>query len=170
LALTLWTVRVACLCYGAALAAWWLGRNARARVLWVAGFAAYLAHVAAAFTYVHHWSHDAAYRETARQTGEMFGVWWGGGLWFNYVFTAVWGFDALWLLLRPRSYEQRPRWMGALVHGFLAFMVFNATAVFGHGAVRWLGLAAAVVAAVALSRYGRQALRYRRHTGTGSRS
>lgn len=32
----------------------------------------------------------ALYQETAQLTAEVFGVNWGGGLYFNYVFTAVW--------------------------------------------------------------------------------
>jgi len=63
------------------------------------------------------------------------------GLYLNYVFTVVWVADAAWWLLSAASYARRPRWINATVHGFMAFMFFNATVVFGKGATRWLGAA-----------------------------
>jgi len=137
--LTLWTIRIACALYVAALLT-------RRRWLWTAGLAAYLAHVAAAFTFHHHWSHAEAYRETARRTGEMFGTEAGSGLWFNYAFTAVWTADAAWMCFHLGSYRARPAWIAAAVHGFLAFMFFNATVVFAQsGWVRWAGVLATLL-------------------------
>lgn len=147
--LTLWTVRLACILYVAAILF-------RSRAAWTAGVAAYLAHVAAAFHFHHGWSHSAAFRETARQTAETFGIASGFGLYFNYFFTAVWLGDVVWLWTANISYRARPRWISVAIHGFMAFMFFNATVVFATGWVRWLGLAAAVVLAVqALNRLGR---------------
>ena len=113
-----------------------------ARIAWTAGCLFYLAHVYGAFQYFHGWSHAAAYAETARQTAEVFGVNWGGGLYFNYLFTIVWVTDVAWWWLRARQYEVRPRWIGAAVHLFLAFMFFNGTVVFAAGFSRWMGAAA----------------------------
>src|SRR5258708_31308395 len=58
----------------------------RQRGLWTLGCLLLWAHVACAFAVYHHWSHDDAYARTARETAEMIGVDWGGGIYFNYLF------------------------------------------------------------------------------------
>ena len=110
-----------------------------ARWLWSAGCATYLVHVVCAFGLMHAWSHAAAYRHTAARTAEMVGLDWGGGLYFNHVFTAVWLGDALWWWLRPASYQAQPFWTRLALRGFLAFMVFQATVVFGSRPAQVLG-------------------------------
>jgi hypothetical protein len=119
----------------------------RSRVLWTLGCGFYLAHIVCAFGFFHHWSHAAAYDETARQTRELVGWNWGGGLFVNYLFTLVWGADVLWWCLAPAGHARRSPPATALIHGFFFFMIFNGTVVFGHGPVRWYG--AAICAAVA---------------------
>jgi hypothetical protein len=119
-----------------------------ARLLWSAGLLAYLAHVVTAFQFVHGWSHQAAVVETARQTRELFGLETGVGIWFNYLFTAVWGADVAWWWLNPDSYARRAVPVSAGVHAFLAFMFFNGAVVFAAGPSRWIGLAATVVVPV----------------------
>ncbi len=136
--LTLWTIRLACILYFAALLGW-------RRWAWTAGLIAYLTHVAAAFAFRHGWSHDAAFRETARRTDELFGVQSGAGLYFNYAFTAVWLADVVWLWTSGDTYRTRPRWISVSIHAFMAFMFFNATVVFASGWVRWLGVAATAI-------------------------
>ena len=136
----LWSVRAAFALYIIALAAWIRQKPRPARAAWTAGFFCYLCHMIAAFAFHHGWSHDAAYRETARQTAELFGVNSGGGLYFNYVFTAVWGADVLW----SWTDAKRPRWVAIAIHTFLAFMWINATIVFVSGPIRWIGAASAV--------------------------
>ena len=111
----------------------------RARWAWTIGCACFLAHVAGAFTYFHHWSHMAAYDETARQTAELAGWRWGGGLYLNYLFASGWLIDVLSWWFTPERFSQRSRKLTALWQGFMFFMVFNGTVVFGHGPVRWLG-------------------------------
>jgi len=142
------TVRVALLLYVAALVVS-TGRSdgggRLARALWSAGMLAYLAHVVAAFQYVHHWSHQAAVVETARQTRELFGMDTGVGIWFNYLFTGVWVADAAWWWLDPFGHLRRPLLVSAAVHGFMAFMFFNGAVVFAHGLSRWIGLAATLL-------------------------
>jgi hypothetical protein len=143
-----WTVRLALACYAGAVALRLLprfspSRQAVARWLWTAGCLLYLAHVASAFHFVHGWSHQAAYRETARRTAELFGLSWGGGLYFNYLFTAVWVGDVLYWWRGLARYAARPRWYDALVQAFLAFMAFNGAVVFATGLVRWVGLVVA---------------------------
>ena len=140
--LTHWTIRFALAFYVVATAAWLKRRDSLARAAWTLGCAFYLAHVAAAFQFVHAWSHDAAYRETARQTGEAFGMNWGGGLYFNYAFTVLWIFDAAWWWRGLSVYRARTRAITLAIHWFFAFMFFNATVVFAAGAIRWVGIAA----------------------------
>src|SRR5688572_11673932 len=115
------------------------------RRIWTLGWLAFLAHVAAAFHLVHHWSHAEAAEATTRRAAELTGSPAPSGIYFNYVFLLVWSADVAWQWLAPQSYARR-RWPIAwLVHGFLLFMVVNAVIVFGHGPTRWLGAAALVV-------------------------
>jgi len=65
-------------------------RLAYARRAWTFGCAFFLAHVIYAFASYHHWSHAAAYRETARQTAALTGWDWGGGIFINYLFGLAW--------------------------------------------------------------------------------
>jgi len=133
LPVTRWTIRISLLLYVAALAS--APGSQRRRFAWILGCLFYLAHVAAAFHFHHHWSHTAAYEHTARRTAEVVGLHWGGGLWWNYAFGAVWLGDVLWRW-------RRPAWMTAAIHAFLGFLAFNATVVFETGLIRWLGVAA----------------------------
>ena len=111
-----------------------------ARWSWSAGLSVYLAHVAAAFHFYHDWSHAAAYADTARQTEDLFGINWGGGIYFNYAFTAVWLEDTLWWWLAPGSFQRRPRYVDATIRAFFLVMIFNAAVVFPTGLSRWVGL------------------------------
>jgi hypothetical protein len=113
---------------------------AGARLAWTLGCAFFLAHVASAFTYYHHWSHAAAYQETALRTGELTGVPWGGGIYLNYLFALAWLADVGWWWLAPASFAKRSSRLTAIWQGFFFFMVFNGTVVFGDGPVRWLGV------------------------------
>ena len=96
----------------------------RARLVYSAGLAAYLVHVWCAFEFVYAWSHAVAYRETARQTLELFGVDWGGGLYLNYLFTILWCIDCAMWWARADRWKVRP-----FVQAFLVFMVVNGTVV-----------------------------------------
>jgi hypothetical protein len=147
--LTRWTIRLALGLYVLAVAVRLDAQRRRpwlrgARLAWTLGCLLYLGHVVCAFHFYHGWSHAAAYRETAGQTAELFGLEWGGGLYFNYAFTIAWVADVCWWWRGIEQYESRPRWAEALMQGFFAFMAFNGTVVFGHGLVRWLGLAASL--------------------------
>lgn len=117
-------------------------RHAWSRVWWSAGAAVFILHVICAFHFVHHWSHADAYAATAQQTRELAGLDWGGGVYFNYVFTVVWIADALWWWTLPAGHRARPRTVSATLHGFMLFMWFNGTVVFGASVARWLGVAA----------------------------
>jgi len=111
-----------------------------ARMAWTVGCASLLVHVACAFHYYHDWSQAAAYRETARQTAEVTGMDWGGGLFINYALMIGWVVDAAWWWRGLDVYRNRPRWLGAAWQGFLIFIIFNATVVFKTGPLRWIGL------------------------------
>ena len=123
-------------------AAFFLFNHLRAaRWAWTLGCGCFLAHVACAFQFYHAWSHWAAYRETARQTGATVGWAWGGGVYVSYVFTLLWTLDVAWWWARGlASYAQRPAWLTTAWHGFFVFMLFNGTVVFERGAARWFGL------------------------------
>lgn len=154
--LTLWTVRLAAVFYVVALSLY-VARSTRgsdrfARVAWTAGFALYAVHVCLAFQFFYDWSHSKAYRETARQTQELFGVNSGGGLYLNYLFTLIWFADALWWWKGFAVYRERPLWIAAAIQLFLAFMFFNAVVVFGHGSVRLIGILATIALLVLLWR------------------
>jgi hypothetical protein len=144
---------VATALYVLSVGLWLKHRDAAARVAWTLACAFYLAHVAAAFQFHHHWSHLAAYRETAQQTADVFGVNWGGGLYFNYAFTVVWIADAFWWWRTGLAgYRARPRWVAIVVHSFFGFMFFNAAIVFGSNFMRWFGTASILIlAAIAAS-------------------
>ena len=77
------------------------------------GCAFFVAHVVCAFSFYHHWSHAAAYLETARQTGEMTGFRWGGGIFLNYLIAAAWAADVLWWWLAPENFARRSTLGGA---------------------------------------------------------
>jgi hypothetical protein len=115
-----------------------------ARWAWTAGALSLLVHVAFAFHFYHAWSHEAAWRETARQTMAVTGMDWGGGLFINYVLMAAWLADAAWWWRGFEAYRRRPKLWTTVWHGFLLFIVFNATVVFKAGWLRWIGLALCV--------------------------
>jgi hypothetical protein len=148
---TRWSARIAIAFYVASLAV--RRRSPRwSRVSWTAGCLAYLLHVACAFEYYHYWSHATAYEATARQTADVIGLNWGGGLYLNYVFTLVWFVDVLWWWTSMQSYLARPRPIEWAVQGFLGFIAFNGTVVFAAGFGRWLGIAACGLLGVVLIR------------------
>lgn len=150
----LWTIRIACVWYVAALAALLVHRPVLGRLGWTIGCGCYVAHVWAAFEFQHHWSHAHAVAETARQTGELFGVYWGGGVWFNYLFSVIWVADVAWWWTDARSYSRRTGWIGYAVHGYLAFMFFNGAVVFARGATRLVSGVAAVLLILGWLRFG----------------
>jgi len=116
--------------------------------LWTAAAGVYLLHVAAAFHFVHHWSHAEAFDHAVKRTYEVVGVATGIGIWINYGFTLVWLVDVfLWgldLRLAQHPDTGRPRWLAMLRSpviwlpwiAFFLFITFNATMVFEGGATR----------------------------------
>lgn len=94
------------------------------RLLWTAGCFLMLLHIAVAMHAGHAWSHESAFLHTEEVSG------FGFGLYVNYAFAGAWTLDVLAMWVAPDAYRKRPRWLGLAVHGFLAFIVFNATVVF----------------------------------------
>jgi hypothetical protein len=115
-------------------------RLAVARAAWTVGCLALVAHILCAYHYYHDWSQTSAYVETARQTAEVTGMNWGGGLYINYLFVLAWAADAVWWWRGHDRYLRRPRAVGITLHAFLIFIVFNATVIFKAGTLRWAGL------------------------------
>lgn len=101
---------------------------------YVASWVSLVLHVLLAFSLVHHWSHDAAFADTERQSG------FGEGIYVNYLVIVIWGIDAVWYAANTTHYGQRPRWLGGLIHVFLSFVIFNAVVIFVEPPIRWYGM------------------------------
>ena len=146
--LTRWTVRLAVACYVLRLSVDVTGwrspwANRAALWLWTTGYGSLLTHVICAFQFYHEWSHFAAYEHTARLTAVAVGIDWGGGLYLNYLFIGVWMADvtALWRVGDAYIERRRVYWT---VQAIVAFMIVNATIVFGPPFWKWVALAVAV--------------------------
>ena len=127
------------------------GWSRAARVAWTLGCVAFLVHVVSAFHVYFEWSHTIALEETTRQTAALTGRDTGAGLYLNYLFTALWTLDVAWWWRGGlEAYRARPAALAVALHGFLFFMVFNGTVVFGDGPVRWLGVGITLLLAAAL--------------------
>jgi hypothetical protein len=129
------------------------------RTLWTISIASLVGHFICAYQFYHHWSHESAYLDTARQTNEVIGLNWGGGLFINYAFLTIWTIDVGWWWLRSlTSYRARPWPLVAAWHGFLIFILFNAMVVFKDGVVRWVGLVICLILFLSWARIARQGL------------
>jgi hypothetical protein len=143
--LTRWTIRLA---LAACVGRWCIALTARpdsarwrrlARGLWTAGCLLLWVHVACAFHFYHHWSLTVAVAQTARETAEVVGLNWGGGVWLNFLLMLLWAGDVIWWWLAPASHSRRPHAVEWVWQGFFAFIAFNATVVFEWGVLRWAG-------------------------------
>ena len=147
--LTVHTARAMALLYAAGLALMLGGRWREGRVVWTLGCVMLWVHVAAAFHFVHGWSHVHALEQTADQTAAMAGVRSGAGVYLNYLVMLVWAADvAFWRLAGSERYRRRSLAITASLHGFLLFMMFNAAVVFVRGGTRYVGVAIAVLLVV----------------------
>ena len=161
--LTRATIWVAIVAYAIGSVVFALARGSRwdsvTRVLWTVAVLSLVGHFICAYQFYHHWSHDSAYLDTARQTDEVIGLNWGGGLFINYAFLTLWTIDVSWWWLRGlASYRSRPWPVVAAWHGFLIFILFNAMVVFKDGPTRWVGLVICVVLLLSWARIARQGL------------
>jgi hypothetical protein len=143
--LTRYTVRLALACYAVAATLMLLlrpdeqrGNSPRARLArwcWTFAWATYLVHLAMAFHHYHHWSHAAAVEHTEAVSG------FGKGIYLSHLFTLVWTADVLFWWLRPGRHAGRSSSIDWLLHGFMVFIIFNATVTYETGPIRWAGLA-----------------------------
>lgn len=101
------------------------------RAIWSLGCGAMWLHIAAAFHFVHDWSHAAAIRRTAEQTGELTGWYWGGGVYINYALALCWLADVVGWWWQGLDGPQKSRTRFWLTHAIFGFLMFNATVVFG---------------------------------------
>ncbi len=143
--LIVWSVRIGVACY--AVAVWlWFRRPfhtdadyIRFRKFWLAAWLLVVVHVLLAFHFEHHWSHAAAIQHTAEMTQRVVGWYWSGGLYINYVFLLLWAADiiryrAAGVVRGSQAKPMPPRSATSWVmQAAAAFMMFNATAVFGPG-------------------------------------
>ena len=142
-AITRGTAQIAMACYLSRVLLDVAGWNSEAanswkRGLWTLGCLALWLHVAAAFEFVHHWSHRDAVEATAEQTRRVTGWFWGGGVYVNYAFAAFWLLDVLswWRQGTEAAHGSRGWfWLTQAVFGFL---IFNATVVFGPSYWRYV--------------------------------
>lgn len=143
--LTRWTVRLSVACYVLRLTVdvigWGTPRAKQGALwLWTAAYILFLAHVICAFQFYHEWSHVVAYEHTARRTSVAVGIDWGGGLYLNYLFIGVWMWDVTaWWLVGDAYIDLRLFYW--TVQAIAAFMIVNATIVFGPPFWKWVALA-----------------------------
>ena len=117
------------------------------RITWLFAVIVYGVHVVVAFHLAHRWSLTAAFAHVQSSTG------FGAGLLGSFAFTLAWVADGAVLLVAPVRYANRRPWVGWLVHGSFAFIMVNATVVFGRGVLAVGCGVAFVVLAVAWLRF-----------------
>ena len=144
-----WSVRIAMLLYVVALAGGIQatrkggespGTPRWQRIPWTLGCLVFLVHVALAFHFQHHWSHQLAMEHTAREAKRVVGWAFGEGIYFSYAFTLLWSLDVAWMWLHPASRERRARWIPVALHVFLLTIAVNGAIIFATGPTRWVGL------------------------------
>ena len=82
------------------------------------------------------WTSRAALIDTARRTAAVTGVAWGGGIFVNYLFLAVWLADGLWWWAAPVAYHRRPVVLERARLALFVFMFLNGAIVFAGNAAR----------------------------------
>ncbi len=131
LAALCYLLRVLVECWGSAVWSRWI---------WTLGCAALWLHIAAAFHFIHDWSHADALRQTAEQTEKLTGWAFGDGVYFNYAFAMLWLMDVVfWWRKGLHEASQSPARFWTM-HAIFAFMMFNATVVFGPAYWRYVGV------------------------------
>jgi hypothetical protein len=123
-----------------------------ARQLWTLAAALLWLHAVAAFHQVYDWNQAVAIDATARQTAAMTGLAWGGGLFVNYAFLAIWAADVAWWWIAPASYLERPATIERGRRWIFVFMFVNGAIVFAGWPVRLVGIAAVSAVGVAWAR------------------
>jgi hypothetical protein len=112
--------------------AWWAS---------AAGVTIAAVHVVIAMGAHHGWSHQSAVLETARQTASVYGLDWGGGVYVNYAFIAIWGFEVWQWCRAPVRYASRSPLVTWSLRVFYLIMFLNGAIVFVPGWRRLFGAA-----------------------------
>ncbi|HEX2445798.1 MAG TPA: hypothetical protein VHJ77_17770 [Vicinamibacterales bacterium] len=100
-----------------------------------------IVHIALAMGLRHGWSHDAAVRDTARQTMDVFGTAFGAGVYVNYVFVMVWLAELGWWRADPVGYARRRPLVVWLLRGFYFVILVSAAVIFVRPQFRLAGVA-----------------------------
>jgi hypothetical protein len=132
-----------------------------ARRLWTISLALALLHAVVAFEVAYQWSHGAASMDIARQTAAVTGIAWGGGIFVNYLFLALWLADAVWWWIAPGAYIRRSVRVEQARLALFVFMFVNGAILFASHTARAVGVPS--VAAVCIT----WALHTRRHPVRG---
>jgi hypothetical protein len=103
------------------------------QAIWLTGALLLVSHVVIAFHVGHFWSIAAAMRHIESQSGP--GTGWG--LFVSLAFALLWLVDAILFAVRPVRYAHRTLWLSLVIYGFMAFVVFNATVIYGREPMRW---------------------------------
>lgn len=135
--------------------------SSRFRFCWAAAWGWCVIHVLCAFHFQHHWNHSAALKHTAEMTARVVGWNWSGGLYINYVFLIVWALDIIRLHRRKSKLSDDARQSVArqadvrswAMQWIAAFMMFNATVVFGPP--WWIVVSVLVLVPISLRLAGR---------------
>jgi hypothetical protein len=98
-------------------------------------------HIAISMGLRHGWSHDAAVRDTARQTMEVFGAGFGAGVYVNYVFVMVWLGELGWWRANSAGYARRRRSIVWLLRVFYFVVIVSAAVIFVRPIWRIAGVA-----------------------------
>jgi hypothetical protein len=95
-------------------------------------------HIGIAMRAAHAWSHESAIAATARQTQAVYGVNWGGGVFLNYAFVAVWLLEA-WRWRRRPAGKRDARVITWMTRVFFLVMILNGAVIFAAGTRRIAG-------------------------------
>jgi hypothetical protein len=109
------------------------------------GLALLAVHIAIAIVHHHGGDHAAAVAETARLTEQVYGVAWGGGVYVNYAFVAVWAAYLLWWRSHPGEADSLA--VFAVGRALLFVIIVNALVVFASPLTRPLGVVLCAVLA-----------------------
>lgn len=149
-----WTIRLAMLLFATAVVLrvldgrrWQTSTSSRSYYAWAwtLGALLFTTHVIAAMHFHHHWSLSSAVETTAVETERLMGVRFGEGVYFSFVFLAIWIADVAWMLAQPRTYFARTAIANWIVTGYLLFIAFHGTVVFESGVSRIGGIIATLL-------------------------
>jgi hypothetical protein len=123
-----------------------------ARAIWTVGIALAFLHVVFAFHMVYGWNHEAAVAATVRQSADVVGWGWRGGIYVNYIFLALWLADVCWWWLAPDAHVSRSIRLERARLALFVFMFVNGAVVFASGIGRLIGIASVCLALLGSTR------------------